>query len=58
VPQSCEINAGKVVEFDFGEIGASLFSQAGRKSPGKVSPQTKTIAIKCTNVEANADHAY
>jgi minor fimbrial subunit len=23
VPQSCEINAGKVVEFDFGDIGAS-----------------------------------
>ncbi|HED3853114.1 type 1 fimbria D-mannose specific adhesin FimH [Enterobacter soli] len=55
VPQSCEINAGKVVEFDFGEIGASLFSQAGAGNrPDKVSPQTKTIAIKCTNVEANA----
>lgn len=29
VPQSCEINAGNVVEFDFGDIGASLFSKAG-----------------------------
>ncbi len=28
VPQSCEINAGNVVEFDF-DIGASLFSKAG-----------------------------
>jgi P pilus assembly protein, pilin FimA len=55
VPQSCEINAGKVVEFDFGEIGASLFSQAGAGNrPDRVSPQTKSIAIKCTNVEANA----
>jgi P pilus assembly protein, pilin FimA len=55
VPQSCEVNAGRVVEFDFGDIGASLFSQAGAGNrPQKVSPQTKTIAIKCTNVEANA----
>lgn len=30
VPPSCAINAGQVVEFDFGDIGASLFSQAGR----------------------------
>jgi minor fimbrial subunit len=29
VPQSCAINAGNVVEFDFGDIGASLFSKAG-----------------------------
>ncbi|MDI5811360.1 hypothetical protein MJM95_30540, partial [Salmonella enterica subsp. enterica serovar Anatum] len=29
VPQNCEVNAGQVVEFDFGDIGASLFSQAG-----------------------------
>ncbi|WP_320708595.1 type 1 fimbria D-mannose specific adhesin FimH [Enterobacter cloacae] len=55
VPQSCAINAGQVVEFDFGDIGASLFSQAGAGNrPQNVSPQSKTIAIKCTNVEANA----
>lgn len=55
VPQSCAINAGQVVEFDFGDIGASLFSQAGAGNrPQKVTPQSKTIAIKCTNVEANA----
>jgi minor fimbrial subunit len=29
VPQSCAINAGNVVEFDFGDIGASLFSRRG-----------------------------
>ena len=53
VPQSCAINAGQVVEFDFGDIGASLFSQAGAGNrPQKVTPQSKTI--KCTNVEANA----
>ncbi len=55
VPQSCEINAGNVVEFDFGDIGASLFSQAGAgQRPPSVPVQSKTIGIKCTNVEANA----
>lgn len=29
VPQNCELNAGQIVEFDFGDIGASLFSAAG-----------------------------
>lgn len=55
VPQSCEINAGSIVEFDFGDIGASLFSKAGAGNrPESVSPKSKTVAIKCTNVEANA----
>lgn len=55
VPQNCEVNAGQVVEFDFGDIGASLFSQAGAGNrPQGVTPQTKTIAIKCTNVAAQA----
>ena len=44
-----------MVEFDFGDIGASLFSKAGvGNKPEGVSSQSKTIAIKCTNVEANA----
>jgi P pilus assembly protein, pilin FimA len=55
VPQSCEINAGNIVEFDFGDIGASLFSQAGAgQRPAGVSVQSKTIGIKCTNVESRA----
>ncbi|NIY48192.1 type 1 fimbria D-mannose specific adhesin FimH [Cedecea colo] len=55
VPQTCEINAGQIVEFDFGDIGAALFSQAGAGNrPQSVTPQTKTIGIKCTNVEAQA----
>ncbi|WP_054180565.1 type 1 fimbria D-mannose specific adhesin FimH [Trabulsiella odontotermitis] len=55
VPQSCAINAGNVVEFDFGDIGASLFSQAGAGNrPQGVSVQQKTVGIKCTNVEAQA----
>jgi minor fimbrial subunit len=55
VPQTCEINAGTVVQFDFGDIGASLFSQAGAGNrPASVPAQQKTIAIKCTNVESQA----
>ncbi|MCT4714798.1 type 1 fimbria D-mannose specific adhesin FimH [Enterobacteriaceae bacterium H18W14] len=55
VPQTCEINAGQIVEFDFGDIGAALFSQAGAGNrPQSVTPQTKTIGIKCTNVDAQA----
>lgn len=55
VPQNCAINAGNVVEFDFGDIGASLFSRAGAGNrPQGVSVQQKTVAIKCTNVEAQA----
>ena len=55
VPQSCEINAGTTVEFDFGSIGASEFSKAGAgNKPEGVSAQQKTLAIKCSNTEANA----
>lgn len=55
VPQTCEINAGQIVEFDFGDIGAALFSQAGAGNrPQSVTPQTKTIGIKCTNIDAQA----
>jgi minor fimbrial subunit len=55
VPQTCEINAGQIVEFDFGDIGAALFSQAGAGNrPQGVTPQTRTIGIKCTNVDAQA----
>lgn len=55
VPQTCEINAGTMVQFDFGDIGASLFSQAGAgNKPASVPAQQKTVAIKCTNVESQA----
>ncbi|MCE9796233.1 MULTISPECIES: type 1 fimbria D-mannose specific adhesin FimH [Citrobacter] len=55
VPQNCEVNAGQIVEFDFGDIGASLFSKAGAGNrPEGINPQTKTVAIKCTNVAAQA----
>lgn len=55
VPQSCKLNAGQVVEFEFDKIGAALFSQAGPGNrPNGVDPQIKTVAIECTNVDAQA----
>ncbi|ENN7018146.1 fimbrial protein [Enterobacter bugandensis] len=55
VPQSCELDAGTTVSMDFGNIGASLFSQAGAgNKPAGVNPKTHTIAVKCKNMDANA----
>lgn len=55
VPQNCKINAGEMVEFDFDNIGAALFSKAGVGGrPSTVAPQNKRIAIKCTNIDAQA----
>ena len=55
VPQNCEVNAGSMVEFDFGDISASLFSKAGAGNrPEGVTPQSKTLGIKCTNIDAQA----
>ena len=55
VPQRCEVNAGQVVEFDFGDIRAGLFSEAGAGNrPRGVTPQSRTVSINCTNVHARA----
>lgn len=55
VPQSCELNAGQVITMDFGNIGASAFSQAGAgKRPVGINPQTRSIGIKCNNINAQA----
>jgi minor fimbrial subunit len=55
VPQSCEINAGTVVTIDFGDIGASLFSNAGAgNKPTGVNAQSRTFGIKCKNIDAEA----
>lgn len=45
VPQNCEVNAGQVVEFDFGDIGASLFSQAGRVIVRKASRRKRKLSL-------------
>lgn len=54
-PQSCEINAGQVIAINFGNIGAAQFSSAGAgNKPSDVNVQTRNVAVKCTNVDANA----
>lgn len=55
VPQNCTINTGDVLEINFGEIPAYAFSQAGAGGkPANVNKQVKTLAIQCTNIEAQA----
>ncbi|WP_434747275.1 fimbrial protein [Pantoea sp. Lu_F5_004] len=55
VPQSCELDAGKMVEMNFGNIGANLFVQAGAgNKPAGVNPQMHILRIKCKNMDANA----
>ncbi|MFP1763835.1 fimbrial protein [Lonsdalea quercina] len=55
VPQSCELDGGTTVQMNFGEIGASSFSQAGAgNKPAGVNPQTHSIKIKCMNIDAQA----
>lgn len=55
VPQNCEIDGGTTVAMNFGNIGASAFSQAGAgNKPAGVNPQTHTIGIKCKNIDAQA----
>ena len=55
VPQNCELDGGTTVVMNFGNIGASAFSQAGAgNKPAGVNPQTHTIRIKCKNIDAQA----
>jgi len=55
VPQSCQLDAGQTVTIGFGDIGASAFPQAGvGNRPAGVNPKTRTIAIKCKNIDAQA----
>ncbi|WP_430673359.1 fimbrial protein [Klebsiella aerogenes] len=55
VPQSCELDAGQIVEINFGSIGASLFSQAGAgKKPAGVNPISRNIHIQCKNIDAQS----
>ena len=55
VPQSCEIGTGDFVEINFNEIPAYAFSQAGAgNKPENVNKQTRTLAIKCKNIDAHA----
>lgn len=55
VPQTCELNVGDIVEFDFGSVGAWEFSKAGvGNKPASVNKQTQQVGIKCTNIDQQA----
>lgn len=53
VPQSCTINAGTVVEFNFGNINAQSFVRAGAgHKPDNTSPIMKSVGIVCNSIAA------
>lgn len=53
VPQSCELDTGKTIDIDFGNIGKTAFSNAGAgNKPLGVNEQTRQIAIQCKNIDA------
>jgi len=54
VPQSCVLNAGQIINIDFGNISSGAFKTAGAKADG-VNPITKTIGIQCNNIAAQAN---
>lgn len=55
VQQSCEFSPNKVITFDFGNISASSFSQAGAgNKPDGVNVQTQYVFMKCKNIDAGA----
>ncbi|PJX32796.1 adhesin [Klebsiella sp. A-Nf5] len=55
VPQSCDLDMGKTITMDFGNIGSPLFLEAGAgNKPDGVNPQTHTVAIQCKNIDAQA----
>lgn len=55
VPQSCTINAGSIVEFDFGNISAQSFARAGAgQKPDNTNVMTKSIGIACNNIAAQS----
>jgi minor fimbrial subunit len=55
VPQNCEVNAGQIVEFDFGILAHRCLARRGRVTgPKALIRRPKTVAIKCTNVAAQA----
>ncbi|EBL7063674.1 fimbrial protein [Salmonella enterica] len=53
VPQSCTINAGKIIPVDFGQIMAGEFKQKGALVDS--AKKTVIVPIKCNNVAASAN---
>lgn len=53
VPQTCKLNAGDVIDVDFGNISSGAFKTAGAIAQG-VQPQSRDISVKCDNIAGNA----
>lgn len=55
-PQSCEINAGQSISIPFNDAAQRNFVTAGKGGmPAGVVPQSKTLSIKCSNMDAYAN---
>ncbi|WP_272676501.1 fimbrial protein [Providencia huaxiensis] len=55
-PQSCEINAGQSISIPFNDIPQRNFVAAGKGvMPAGVVPQSKTLSLKCSNMDAYAN---
>ncbi|WBG90507.1 fimbrial protein [Pantoea piersonii] len=55
VPQTCTVNAGTTIDFDFSDINASSFSRAGAGvKPSDVSTLSKSFDIACSDSEASS----
>lgn len=55
-PQSCEINAGQSISIPFNNVPQRAFVTAGKGGmPAGVVPQSKTLSIKCSNMDAYAN---
>lgn len=55
VPQKCDINAGQVINIDFGNLSTQVFKDTavGRK-PELAPIRERTFSIQCNNVDAAA----
>lgn len=55
-PQSCEINAGQSISIPFNDAAQQNFVAAGKGGmPAGIVPQSKTLSIKCSNMDAYAN---
>ncbi len=50
VPQSCELDAGTVIDINFGDINANDFKGKGLK-PDSVRVERRKLDFSCTNIE-------
>ncbi|WP_232095420.1 fimbrial protein [Serratia ureilytica] len=52
VPQTCTINAGQVINIDFGNLSSGAFALAGARPEG-VNDIVRSIPIECDGIAAN-----